>query len=290
MRNNRQIKTAGQAFEPLVRIAEAGSTLNRWSHWSKSIAGRRLRTVQPRSAMALNLLDRTRTVLNLARQSITQHLHFHVGGMVLEAGTGSRQTNHAGPGRGPDRRLPAQVMVEDVVRTGGSGFDRGLPRRVEPVALSPLQQVFRRIEQTELAGTSRQTLSLHKAISLTRRLREERQRIELNSRRESPFVGRATDVGPSQSPQQALVKARSLPDRDSGRAPMILNRSAKKEEPDELASTSPPFTRRSEVERQMLPVSPAAPPINMEQITDHVIRQLDHRLIAHRERMGRPGY
>lgn len=35
------------------------------------------------------------------------------------------------------------------------------------------------------------------------------------------------------------------------------------------------------------PLVPAAPPINVEALTSQVIQQLDRRLIAYRERMGR---
>jgi hypothetical protein len=288
VRNKRYIKTAGQEFEPLVWIAVAQSFLDRWSMWSKSIASRRLRTIQTRSTMALTLFERTRAVLNLSQRWIAQPLHLNLGTIVLEDLRSLRQINPGGSSPEPDRILPARVIVDEQRRIPSTSFEPARGRQVELMPLSPLQQVFRRFEQTEAASVSHLTLSVDRAVSLTRRLVEERRRIDLSPRRETFFRGRGTEGGPGKLPEQASSRAVGMHDRDAGRAAMILDRSAKRMAPDEQCAASS-AARRGAMDRDLSPVSPPAPPINMEQITEHVIRQIDHRLIAHRERMGRPG-
>ncbi len=268
-----------EGFAPLARIAEAPSPAAHRSKWSESIAKRRLRTIQPRSAMALTLLERTRAVLNMSqRWSPEFHLH------------------HAYVRR-EDSPKPSNVMLltESVVfqqsllklaaepqtRFVSAILKRPAAGHREPMQPTPLQQILRRVEQTDTASVLHRTLSLHGTVSLTRRLVEERRRVDL-SHMETSIL---TKIDESQSRMPAQAPGMDMVNRASAKDAMVLRQPVSTEQPADRSSlTTAP--NKSVVERHQ-PAMP--PPLNIEQITEHVIRQIDYRLIAHRERMGRPG-
>jgi hypothetical protein len=121
---------------------------------------------------------------------------------------------------------------------------------------------------------------------LTRRLVEERRRVDLKIRKEAPLLGRAGSPSPPLA-EESPAGFRSTFQHDSGKSGMIFNRPMKPPEAVEpLVSSSLP---RKAIDGELPPTVRTAPPIDMERITEHVIKQIDNRLIAHRERMGRPG-
>lgn len=115
----------------------------------------------------------------------------------------------------------------------------------------------------------------------------------------------------SENPQIQLVKriaAQHRPVEDTGARPTRLTVRAPKPANIDHATGSKPFplpapgeaavqrkgisaVERADMVEQsrqaIKQVSPANSPVNIEQLTQEVIRQIDHRLVAHRERMGR---
>jgi hypothetical protein len=286
MRRKRQFKTAGKALEPLARPGGPESCLDRWSQWSKSIATRRVRTVPHRYGLPFTLLGRAGAVLNLSHRTIAPQFHLHLAPIIRESRTRLPEPRWRRTVR-VERSLPARIIGDERLQSARSRFEQILASHNGPVRLSPVQHVIRRVEQTEMATALHKTMSLNRALSLTRRLVEERRRVDLSPRAEAWVVGSDAGVRSAQNAPRAPGKARAMLEQASGRAALVLNRSAGPERSTEHSGS--PVVRKGLLDREQSSVNPPAPAINMEQITEHVIRQIDSRLIAYRERMGRPG-
>jgi len=169
------------------------------------------------------------------------------------------------------------------LRFASANLERSAAGYGEPMRPTLLQQILRRVERTDTASVLRRTLSLRGTVSLTRRLVEERGRVDL-SRRETSIL---TRIDESQSRMTAPTpeRGRDVVGRASAKDAMILRQQVGSEQPADRPSLTA-AAKKSVVDREP-PAVP--PPPNLEQITEHVIRQIDHRLIAYRERMGRPG-
>ena len=280
--NNR---IAGPRFEGPASFHTAGS---RWSAWSKSIVDRRLRTVLPRSAATLTLVERSSTILNVFHRwdwrmwRMTPHLRLSFGAVISEAGRHLKQTLSRATQAG--LRVSQRLARNEVSRTGG--IEKVLQSEGTPLSQSRLQQATT-LRTAEPDDEFERTLSLRTAVSMTRRLVEERQRIELPGVRESSTLRQGSEPP---APVSAQMPARPMVALDGapGRAAMVLNRPARTE-PAVERDSSWSTTRHSGIDREPSSRVPPVPQINIEQITDHVIKQIDNRIVAFRERMGRPG-
>ena len=285
MKRDSNNRIAGPRFEAPASFSTAGS---RWSAWSQSIVDRRLRAVLPRSAATLTLVERSSSILNIFHRwdwrmwRITPHLRLSFGAVISEAGRQLKQTLARATPAG--LRVSQRLARNEVSRTGG--IEKVLQSEGSPLSRSPLQQAMT-FRMAEPDDEFERTLSLRMALSITRRLVEERQRIELPGGRESSTLRQGSELPP---PGSAQLSARPMIALDGapGRAAMVLNRPARPEQAVERDS-SWSTTRHSGIDRETSSRASSVPQINIEQITDHVIKQIDHRIVAFRERMGRPG-
>ena len=288
MKRDANNRITGQRFEQPARLRPAAAIDSRWSDWSKSIVDRRLRTALPRFAATLTLVERSSSILNIFQQwdlrawRIAQHHRLSAGPVIPTVERNLKQPfSHA-----PQPGLPVSQRYARNEPSRSAGIEQVVRPEGGLLLSSPLQrgQTFRRGEPDD---EFERTLSLRMALSLTRRLVEERRRIEQPARRESSTLrreGEPSTPGLTRMPTSSTITL----DRSPGRAPMVLNLPSRKE-PAVEQSFSASMKRHGVVDREPSFMAPPAPQINIEQITDHVIKQIDHRIVAFRERMGRPG-
>lgn len=132
--------------------------------------------------------------------------------------------------------------------------DQGIARR--KALETPLEMVFRRLSGTgELVRVNNALSSVEtRTVSLPSRVREQSRRVEERADRPATRVIRQPVAPPVVAAEQVVGAFRSQP----------------------AVHTAPPGAKAMSV-----------PAINIEQITDHVVRQLDRRVVAARERMGK---
>lgn len=120
---------------------------------------------------------------------------------------------------------------------------------------APWQQVFGRADRINgVLQVNRSSLLVEESLRILRRVVHERQRVEER--------------------MQSSTVARQLVQHHQDR-PSAAERTAMESQPLTKAGT------------RTWPQAASAPAINLDQLTEQVIRQLDHRLIAYRERMGK---
>lgn len=125
-----------------------------------------------------------------------------------------------------------------------------------PIQFSPLQQVFQRVQQPVTHFHS--NLLTQENPQLVQRITRDRQRVE-ESRSQAAVVHHG--IKPPSEQSGAIAPPSSMPS--------VLSANS-------LMSDRPPGFP-----------TPFPPAINLEQLTDQVMRQLDSRIVAQRERMGR---
>jgi hypothetical protein len=124
------------------------------------------------------------------------------------------------------------------------------------IPFNPLQQAFRRVRQHPITPVQTQLLTQENS-QFVQRITHNRQRVE-ETRLQTSVVHQG--VKPSE-PREAIAPLASMP------SAMSANSS--------VSDRPPSF------------LTPSPPAINLEQLTDQVMRQLDSRIVAQRERMGR---
>ena len=142
-------------------------------------------------------------------------------------------------------------------------------------SISPLERVFRRRENAatlmRAKGTSRHVSRLEEIV----------MRLERQSRRiESSFA--ASVMTTTLSAKSDVLSAR----KTTSQARETAEQASRFTGPDAFLRQEGIRDERSEP-NQRTHVEAALGPMNVDQITDHVIRQLDRRVVAARERMGK---
>jgi hypothetical protein len=154
-----------------------------------------------------------------------------------------------------ERRLPAGDVASNPPREHGR-FDR----RVE----TSLERVLVRLERGFMMRNLPETSGQVEVHSIALRISRRSQRLEEKALR--------IDVMTARTPSAR----RPSTDRTASRLALGVESSANPGSPTRV----PPRTR-AELEKDMVST------VNLERITHHVIQQLDRRVIAMRERMGR---
>jgi hypothetical protein len=156
----------------------------------------------------------------------------------------------------PSSAMRKQAAASEAFRSGGF---------IDAASMhSPLQLVFQRLRRTdELAITHRRLSLVRESIETqTREVKPRIQRIEQRFIEGASFTLHKAPLG-------AVIQA--------GASAPIMTGIPANNTPAQLGMQANPW---------MTGASPM-PPVNVEQLTDQVVRQLDRRLIAMRERMGR---
>jgi hypothetical protein len=140
----------------------------------------------------------------------------------------------------------------DIARGGEEPIGASITR----VWDTPLRKVFERIDEIEsVKRLRRQSWLTHDSLQILQRVVHQGQRVEVKS--------------------QEVTAVRHLLQRQLDRPALDLNQ------------TSFAHQSNSETNRRSWPQATSAPAINIEQLTDQVVKQIDRRLLAWRERTGR---
>ncbi|HEX5085206.1 MAG TPA: hypothetical protein VFY40_24480 [Blastocatellia bacterium] len=261
------MKNILQKLTPGERRKRSAAPHNRWLGWAQSLAGRHARVAESRRGLSLTFLRPAAPLLfncerwTRAAWAISPQINLSISPVL-------RSLQPIGGDESTDRQMPERQRT---TLLSGFNADSGgktiAGRRGEPspigaveqiIRQSPLQRVFVRAMDEESGGAAaayriqRETLLIERSLRMTRRVVDERLRVEEPARRtlvaresrSAPRTTAAVRETAMQSPRGALVGARGM-------------------------------------------MQAAAPPIDIEQLTDRVVRNIDSRIIAHRERMGK---
>jgi hypothetical protein len=262
------MKFAERKFEPLRRLTQMRFPGARWSAWAEAFAARHKRVVERRGSPAFALAERAGAVWNISRRwerhawQISPQIRLSISAFFQQAPAGNGWALFRSEIGGELRQTPplnrAAVRSEAVT---GAAIE--LLRQLE----GPVFSGFDRGEA--ITTLLRSGLNLRTAQELRRRVVEERRRIELK-----PRVAGA----PSNAPAGESLNSTTL----------VFAQPAPNERLSAQQARALAIPARDETERGPAYAAPA--PINIDQITEQVARRIDERIVAHRERMGRPGY
>jgi hypothetical protein len=254
----------------------------RWTNWALEIMARhgRLESRTPRSRMELGLppspviVERTRWEMFTA--SLAPRIELSIDAVLHRWIVDERRYSSVDAGR---RHLHTREMVvqssetprtslaasgDQAAKTGAVTLGLQSVEAAAPIS----RAVYRAIEETANEPRSR-TLVLDEVRSIHLRIMEERQRIEVRPQivwqeaRTSIAVAVQAEVAATREASRATGNGNGhRPGNGAFDVPLST-----------LSAPSP------------IPGQPAA--VNIDQVTEQVIRRLDDRLIAHRERMGK---
>lgn len=254
--------------------------MNRWSKWTRQLRARHART--ERSGGAGMVFQRRLAGGSSLVQRIGSRMQISVNpriGITLMASAAAplpamrtlTQTSHVRHQHSntqlvhttlvqPLRHVPGQQAAEPVregsidrVRTTETTFLRTLPRFI-PAAV-------RQAMESDAPRIHRMSQGVLQQFPVVRAAKELPAQFRLRARRE--------ELRPSEMPQIVNVA------RAASAAPAAIP-GAQLEQDSAMKATHP-----------VLPPQPTPPPLNVEALTSQVIQQIDRRLIAYRERMGR---
>lgn len=270
--------TAGRPHE------RAGARANRWLGWAQSLFERRSRVVAGRRILLLAFLQPAAARPPVcerwlqAAQRISPQIHLSIGpilGALQPAGRFGTVIMERRMARGEtpsSRSVPnpgEMVMVErwekalQIIRGGrmadpAPGLQTIVLEKERNAGRRPLERVFARAGAGETSGmtdvhrTVRETPPAERNVGIVQRVVEERRRVEEPARR------------------TLIVREQ----RDASRVAAAAQ---------ETVVQSP---RGLQVGAQGMFRTDASS-IDLEQLTDRVVRNIDNRIIAHRERTGR---
>lgn len=277
---------------PLPKQPDAPA--ERWSRWARSLGERHGRIALRHGPLAFTLAEGPRSI-SLRSQRWESYAWRLCPQINLAIGVVLRETVRAGTSLlwSP----PAQLELRQVILPGddasavrlqsrnrlgshdrphATGLEREQPhalRSISAMRLTPLGSVFSRLDPRGTAIHSHQRLSAPASLQLARRVVEDRQRVEV--RTPSTTVVRQQQHITTTEAERGMIAPQS---RMSTSAPA-------ESEVGQSASLLPDWRSNA---RARADAWPAAPAINIEQLTEQVVRQLDHRLMAYRERRGKP--
>lgn len=254
------------------------TAVGRWNQWARSLSGRHRQVVSKHRFVVMTLLRRTVPLYvsshrwELKAWSIFPRINLAVDvrshGFVFGTSFLSRAAQ-------AQRALQTDHQRTELTRLVEKSLASQQTRSVrETVVVTPsvlnvsevsgptaLDRVFRRLVvrdgETHLKGIVRT-----EALSLVRRVTEERRRIEERSET-------ATVLRQQQPVSLSQEQMNEITGRSTNRGSAV----------DRFGSNA----RNADA----MPASFMTPNMNLQQLTDHVIRQIDDRIIAHKERMGK---
>lgn len=255
----------------------------RWSRWARSMSGRHQQVVSKHRFAVMTLLRRTVPIYfsshrwELKAWSLFPRINLAIDvrpqSFIFKTSLLSRTAKAQRAQRVDHREVTRLVEKSLAVENARSNNNRKASAGMEPEVVTPsvltvsdvsrgraLDRVFRRLmiqeHETRTSGIIRK-----EALNIVHRVIEERRRVE--ERRQMPTVLR--QQRPASLSQEQMNE---LTGRSTNQA-TALDR----------------FGGNMRSAEAMPP--PAMPNINLQQLTDHVIRQIDDRIIAHKERMGK---
>jgi hypothetical protein len=250
------MKNLLKKLTPGQRRKRSGTCDNRWLGWAQSLADRHSRIAVNHRGSSLTFMHPATTLPLYCEQwrraawTITPQINLSIGPILrlFQRAHGREASNEH---RTERHRAPLEYPVTNtqafIVERRSSTWQR------------PLQRVFA-FAMFEEAGEARpvsrarhETLPVERSLQVVRRVVDERRRVEEPTRR--TLVAR---------------EHRSMPRIEAAVAP-------------ETVMQSP---RGLRVGAQGM-MQTTAPSIDINQLTDRVVRNIDSRIIAHRERMGR---
>jgi hypothetical protein len=232
---------------------------NRWLHWAQSLADRHSRVAANRRGLSLTFLHpATNLLLSCGRWSraaatIAPQINLSIG-LIL------RSLQQAGGDESASwRKMEWQVEGVKQIESLAADPQASVVKQQINTWQRPLQRVFARAmvevagETAPLSRARHETLLVERSLQIVRRVVDERRRVEEQARRtlvarEQRNVSRPTAA----AAQETLMQS--------------------------------PRGLRVGAQGMM---QTTAPPIDIEQLTDRVVSNIDSRIIAHRERMGR---
>jgi hypothetical protein len=243
----------------------------RWSRWAQSMSGRHRQVVSKHRFVVMTLLRRSLPLYfsshrwELKAWSVFPRIKLAIDVRPQPFGLRTSLFSQARPQ--VDRQHDREVM-RFVERT-----DNKTAMGSEAIVVAPslsvsdlygrraLDRVFLRLNSHDSEVRSKKILSAE-ALHIVHRITDERRRVE--DRRETPAVLRR-------------------------RRPASLSQEQMNEIVEKSANQVSALDRYGSNIRNAdaMPMPFATPNFNLQQLTDHVIRQIDDRIIAHKERMGK---
>lgn len=255
-RKSEAMKNLLKKLTPGQRRIRSGACDNRWLGWAQSMADRHSRIAVNHRGLSLTFLHPATTLLLRCEQwrraawTITPQINLSIS-PILQLFQRASGRESASEQRTDRDRAPLENSVTNtqafIIEQQSSAWQR------------PLQRVFAfaMVEEAgEMWPVSRarhETLLVERSLQVVRRVVDERRRVEEQTRR--TLVAR---------------EQRSVSRTAAAAAQETVMQS--------------PRGLRAGAQGMM---QTAAPPIDIEQLTDRVVRNIDSRIIAHRERMGR---
>ena len=256
----------------LSRLRSLVGCSDRWSHWARALTERHTRLVDRSAGMSQTLARRFSIVYSQvhrwrhSKEVLFPQINLSMGPISFNPQTLKLKDRFAAgieKSKSPERERNAQFFVIQ------KAVDQILLRHLDAKALTgttnseggfyrqPLVRVFGRSADNdgapELKGISNTTISTEQSLVLVHRLDKERRRFEesVEGMDQTFAQPRAALVPNVQIPTEEVIEASSV--RSKG------------------------LTRPNE---------PASWPFDIEQLTERIIRNIDGRILAHRERMG----
>ena len=271
---------------------------NRWTKWARSIARQHPRLARRRESLALIVL-RLRRPLNIIRKRFSftkiiqprlqlainasvklvhlrQEQHVYGGPTNVSSHSRTERRVFGSPGvlrtiseRRPQDRREAGGRQAEVATVQNSAAVFTPPHRV---LTPPLNLVFERLEVNKRSTHSKrvEVLIHQQAQSVVERVTQQSCRLE------TIIVGTNTLI-------ERLMSSSSV---TATQPPRLLKTAAAMTRVIEKAPQPPQVTTVVESASWFQDKAPVAG-LNIEQITDQVVRQLDRRVVAAKERMGR---
>lgn len=253
--------------------SRSGTPGSRWAAWSRSLSDRHGRIAGHHRRLALTLARPLGLMLLHSQRwqhvawTLSPRINLVLGPVLQPAGwrtfvlqpsaIGRVLVRRLGDGRlagqsQPDVRPVAPGQAAGFVSTARESLALGLPREAGP---SPVRRVFARLHVGETVAQASQSQIVRAGRAMVQRIVQEHQRIEM----------RIT----------TRVVAREQRNVTSDFAPVEGQR--------------PTAESRFGMSKGAHPVGQAmaASPIAIQQLTEQVVREIDRRLVAQRERMGK---
>lgn len=249
--------------------------MDRWTTWANSMAARHERFTARRGLLVMTLLEPLRMSVSINRRyenfaiSVFPRIHVSIGSILNEIERVSTSETKAGTrmtrikerfGFGTthdqfalERQISNHHTTEITNHERRETLSHTHAIRIHPrVTQSPVVQVFSRFHERDVGVMLRKLLYENESQKVVERITTDHMRVEQRTRGDM------------------VIKTQTKP------ATVVEDRRSELET--QFASTS-------KTRGHSWPEKP--PEINVEQLTEQVIRRIDHRITAYRERLGR---
>ena len=262
--------------------------MDRWTTWARSMAARHERFTARRGLLVMTLLEPLRMSVSINRRfesfaiSVFPRIQISIGGILNEIGhqqfasfplfrssvafPGTSRFESSVIAGGPTNSVTRMTLMKErfaheyferdtkqIEKETGDVMEHTHAIRINPrVTQSPVLRVFSRFEERDPGVVLRKLLFENESQKVIERVSREHLRVEQRTRGDM------------------VIKTQTKPS--------VAVQDREKELEAQFASTS----------KARGPSWPEKPPeINVEQLTEQVIRRIDHRITAYRERLGR---